>query len=63
MVTQFSINDNKPWKAAFFTIWYLTVLTGSATVLATAALVNIKSARPTLLPAGLGEPTPKPIPG
>ncbi len=60
MATQFSIHDNRPWKAAFFTIWggqalsllgsqlvqfaliwYLTVLTRSATVLATAALVGI----------------------
>ncbi|MGD8856833.1 MAG: MFS transporter, partial [Chloroflexota bacterium] len=56
MATQFSINDHKPWKARFFTIWggqaisiigsqlvqfaliwYLTVQTGSATVLATAS--------------------------
>jgi len=55
MATQFSINDNRPWKSTFFTIWsgqalsilgsqlvqfaliwYLTVQTGSATVLATA---------------------------
>jgi DHA3 family macrolide efflux protein-like MFS transporter len=52
MATHFSINDNKPWKSTFFTIWsgqgldlgsqlvqfaliwYLTVATGSATVLA-----------------------------
>jgi DHA3 family macrolide efflux protein-like MFS transporter len=60
MATQFSINDQKPWKAPFFTIWggqaisivgsqlvqfaliwYLTVETGSATVLATAAIVGM----------------------
>lgn len=60
MATQFSIQDNKPWKATFFTIWggqafsilgsqlvqfaliwYLTVQTGSATVLATATLVGM----------------------
>ena len=60
MATQFSIQDNKPWKATFFTIWggqalsllgsqlvqfaliwYLTVLTGSATVLATASLAGM----------------------
>ena len=60
MATQFSIKDNKPWKAPFFTIysgqalsllgsqlvqfaliWYLTVETGSATVLATASLVGL----------------------
>jgi DHA3 family macrolide efflux protein-like MFS transporter len=60
MAKQFSINDGKPWKATFFTIWggqalsilgsqlvqfaliwYLTVTTGSATVLATASLVGM----------------------
>ena len=60
MATQFSINDNIPWKIRFFTIWggqalsiigsqlfqfaliwYLTVQTGSATVLATASLVGL----------------------
>ena len=60
MATQFSINDDNPWKTRFFTIWggqalsiigsqlvqfaliwYLTVQTGSATVLATAALVGL----------------------
>ena len=60
MATQFSIQDNKPWKKTFFTIWsgqalsilgsqlvqfaliwYLTVQTGSATVLATASLVGM----------------------
>jgi len=60
MATQFSIQDNKPWKTTFFTIWsgqalsilgsqlvqfaliwYLTVQTGSATVLATASLVGM----------------------
>ncbi len=60
MATQFSIQDNKPWKKTFFTIWsgqaisilgsqlvqfaliwYLTVQTGSATVLATATLVGM----------------------
>jgi DHA3 family macrolide efflux protein-like MFS transporter len=60
MATQFSVQDNKPWKATFFTIWsgqalsilgsqlvqfaliwYLTVQTGSATVLATASLVGM----------------------
>jgi len=60
MATQFSIQDNKPWKRTFFTIWsgqalsivgsqlvqfaliwYLTVQTGSATVLATASLVGM----------------------
>jgi len=62
MATQFSIQDNKPWKRTFFTvwsgqaisilgsqlvqfalIWYLTVQTGSATVLATATLVGMLS--------------------
>jgi MFS family permease len=57
MATQFSVNDNIPWKTRFFTIWggqaisiigsqlvqfaliwYLTVQTGSATVLATALM-------------------------
>jgi len=60
MATQFSVQDNKPWKKTFFTIWsgqalsilgsqlvqfaliwYLTIQTGSATVLATAALVSM----------------------
>jgi len=60
MATQFSIQDNKPWKTTFFTIWsgqalsvlgsqlvqfaliwYLTVQTGSATVLASATLVGM----------------------
>ena len=60
MATQFSVQDNKPWKRTFFTIWsgqalsilgsqlvqfaliwYLTVQTGSATVLATASLVGM----------------------
>jgi len=60
MATQFSTQDNKPWKKTFFTIWsgqalsilgsqlvqfaliwYLTVQTGSATVLATASLVGM----------------------
>ena len=60
MATQFSAQDNKPWKRTFFTIWsgqalsilgsqlvqfaliwYLTVQTGSATVLATASLVGM----------------------
>jgi DHA3 family macrolide efflux protein-like MFS transporter len=60
MATQFSVQDNKPWKSTFFTIWsgqalsilgsqlvqfaliwYLTVQTGSATVLATATLVGM----------------------
>jgi DHA3 family macrolide efflux protein-like MFS transporter len=60
MATQFSVQDNKPWKTRFFTIWsgqalsilgsqlvqfaliwYLTVQTGSATVLATASLVGM----------------------
>ncbi len=60
MATQFSVNDNIPWKTRFFTIWggqalsiigsqlvqfaliwYLTVQTGSATVLATASLVGL----------------------
>ncbi|HEY5729059.1 MAG TPA: MFS transporter [Anaerolineales bacterium] len=60
MATQFSVQDNKPWKKTFFTIWngqalsilgsqlvqfaliwYLTVQTGSATVLATATLVSM----------------------
>jgi DHA3 family macrolide efflux protein-like MFS transporter len=60
MATQFSVQDNKPWKTQFFTIWsgqalsilgsqlvqfaliwYLTVQTGSATVLATATLVGM----------------------
>jgi DHA3 family macrolide efflux protein-like MFS transporter len=59
MATQFSVNDDHPWKTRFFTIWggqalsimgsqlvqfaliwHLTVTTGSATVLATAALVG-----------------------
>jgi DHA3 family macrolide efflux protein-like MFS transporter len=59
MATQFSVQDGKPWKSRFFTIWggqalsilgsqlvqfaliwYLTVQTGSATVLATASLVG-----------------------
>ena len=59
MATQFSVNDGKPWKARFFTIysgqalsllgsqlvqfaliWYLTVETESATVLATASLLS-----------------------
>lgn len=59
MATQFSVQDNQPWQARFFTIWggqalsilgsqlvqfaliwYLTVQTGSATVLATASLVG-----------------------
>lgn len=59
MATQFSVQDNQPWKTRFFTIWggqalsilgsqlvqfaliwYLTVQTGSATVLATASLVG-----------------------
>jgi DHA3 family macrolide efflux protein-like MFS transporter len=60
MATQFSIQDNKPWKVPFFTIWggqalsilgsqlvqfaliwYLTVATRSATVLATASLAGM----------------------
>ena len=60
MATQFSTQDNKPWKRTFFTIWsgqalsilgsqlvqfaliwYLTVQTGSATILATATLVGM----------------------
>ena len=60
MATQFSTQENKPWKKTFFTIWsgqalsilgsqlvqfaliwYLTVQTGSATVLATATLVGM----------------------
>lgn len=60
MATQFSNQDNRPWKRRFFTIWsgqalsilgsqlvqfaliwYLTIQTGSATVLATAALVGM----------------------
>jgi MFS transporter, DHA3 family, macrolide efflux protein len=60
MTTQFSVNDNIPWKTRFFTIWggqalsifgsqlvqfalvwYLTIQTGSATVLATASLVGL----------------------
>ena len=60
MAAQFSVQDNKPWKTRFFTIWsgqalsilgsqlvqfaliwYLTVQTGSATVLATASLVGM----------------------
>jgi len=60
MATQFSVQDNKPWKTTFFTIWggqalsilgsqlvqfaliwYLTIQTGSATVLATASLVGM----------------------
>jgi DHA3 family macrolide efflux protein-like MFS transporter len=60
MATQFSVQDNKPWKTQFFTIWsgqalsilgsqlvqfaliwYLTVHTGSATMLATASLVGM----------------------
>jgi len=60
MATQFSTQDNKPWKRTFFTIWsgqaisilgsqlvqfsliwYLTVQTSSATVLATATLVGM----------------------
>ena len=60
MATQFSANDDIPWKTRFFTIWggqaisiigsqlvqfaliwYLTVQTGSATVLATASLVGL----------------------
>jgi DHA3 family macrolide efflux protein-like MFS transporter len=60
MANQFSIQDHKPWKTTFFTIWsgqavsilgsqlvqfaliwYLTVLTRSATVLATASLVGM----------------------
>ena len=60
MATQFSVNDNIPWKTRFFTIWggqalsiigsqlvqfaliwYLTVQTGSATILATATLVGL----------------------
>jgi DHA3 family macrolide efflux protein-like MFS transporter len=60
MATQFSVDDNIPWKSRFITIWggqaisiigsqlvqfaliwYLTVRTGSATVLATAALIGL----------------------
>ena len=60
MASQFSVNDNLPWKTRFFTIWggqalsiigsqlvqfaliwYLTVQSGSATVLATASLVGL----------------------
>ena len=60
MATQFSVNDNIPWKARFFTIfsgqafsllgsmlvqfaliWYLTVKTESATVLAIASMVGM----------------------
>jgi len=60
MATQFSVQDNKPWKRTFFTIWsgqalsilgsqlvqfaliwYLTIQTGSATILATATLVGM----------------------
>ena len=60
MATQFSVNDNIPWKNRFFIIWggqalsiigsqlvqfaliwYLTVQSGSATVLATASLVGL----------------------
>jgi DHA3 family macrolide efflux protein-like MFS transporter len=60
MATQFSVQDHRPWKRTFFTIWsgqalsilgsqlvqfaliwYLTVQTGSATVLATASLVGM----------------------
>jgi len=60
MATQFSTQDNKPWKRTFFTIWsgqaisilgsqlvqfaliwYLTVQTSSATVLATATLIGM----------------------
>ena len=60
MATQFSVEDNIPWKKRFFTIWvsqafsllgsqlvgfaliwYLTVRTGSATVLAVASMVGI----------------------
>lgn len=60
MATQFSVNDGKPWRAQFFTIWggqaisligsmlvqfaliwYLTVETGSATVLAVASLFGM----------------------
>ena len=60
MATQFSTQDNRPWKKTFFTIWsgqalsilgsqlvqfaliwYLTIQTGSATVLATATLVSM----------------------
>jgi DHA3 family macrolide efflux protein-like MFS transporter len=60
MATQFSVEDNIPWKPRFFTIWigqatsllgsqlvgfaliwYLTVRTGSATVLAIASLVGM----------------------
>ena len=60
MATQFSVNDNLPWKKRFFTIWsgqaisllgsqlvqfaliwYLTVRTESATVLAIASLVGM----------------------
>jgi len=60
MATQFSIQDNKPWKTRFYIIWggqalsilgsqlvqfaliwYLTIKTGSATVLATATLVGM----------------------
>ena len=60
MAKQFSIEDNKPWKTHFFTIWvgqaisligsmlvqfaliwYLTVETGSATVLALASMAGM----------------------
>jgi len=60
MATQFSVEDNRPWKASFFTIWggqaisilgsqlvqfaliwYLTVKTGSATMLAIASLAGL----------------------
>jgi len=60
MTTPSSVQDNKPWKTTFFTIWggqalsilgsqlvqfaliwYLTIQTGSATVLATASLVGM----------------------
>jgi DHA3 family macrolide efflux protein-like MFS transporter len=60
MATQFSVQENRPWKRTFFTIWsgqalsilgsqlvqfaliwYLTVQTSSATVLATATLVGM----------------------
>lgn len=60
MTTQFSIQDNRPWKKEFFTvwagqafsilgsqlvqfalIWYLTVQTGSATVLAISSMIGM----------------------
>jgi MFS transporter, DHA3 family, macrolide efflux protein len=60
MATQFSVQDNKPWKTQFFTIWsgqalsilgsqlvqfaliwYLTVQTSSAIVLATATMAGM----------------------